>query len=438
VEIDLDNWDMLPGQSEIYSDTTTNILMQSAGLGSGKSHGAVRKAIQLSALNAGYAGGFLCPTYADFRKDIKPLFEEILEEHIGLQKNKHYWFHNTHKEYRFAWNKKPLYIFTGEQPIAGPNLAYCLINEFSLIKFERINEMLRRVRVKGAKYKQRVMVGTPEAAEFWLEEFVEAQEKINDETPNNFRIVYSDTSENKFVDEGYRKQLEGLLDEQQLRVFASGQIVRLGSDYFYYAYDDSSNVSSDAIYNPSKLVLVNLDFNVGRMSASFAHKEGREEDKLIKIFDELELKGDSDTRDMKKALLARYKPEQMLITCDAAGKNRSTTGLKNMQSDVAILRAHAEGMPGLDVRFKSHNQGMRKRQLLMNGLLSKQKIIINPKCKLVRRDFKSVRQDKTDFGKSKKNHELTHFSDGIDYLCDFEFQLPERNITKPSSVRRYM
>jgi hypothetical protein len=436
--IDLDAWDALPAQAEIYDDTTTKILTLSGGLGSGKSYVGVRKALQLSALNQGFAGGFLCPAYSDFRKDIKPLFEEILEEQLGLVKNKHWFFHNTHKEYTFIWNKKPLYIFTAENPIAGPNLAYCVINEFSLMKWERVNEMMRRVRVKDAQYKQRVLVGTPEDTYAWLEEFVDNQESINKDVPENFKIVYSDTRDNTHIDADYRRQLESMLDEQQLKVFASGQIVKLGSDYFYYAYDDSKNVSEKAVYDPKRTVYVNLDFNVGRMCASFAHVYGSGEDKLVHIFDELELTGDSDTRDMKRALLARYRADQMLITCDAAGKNRSTTGLKNMQSDVAILRASAEGMPALEVRFKSHNQGMRKRQLLMNGLISHQKILIHPKCKKVRKDFKQVKQDKVDFGKCKKIVELTHFSDGIDYMCDFEFQLPERTKPTPSTATRYM
>jgi hypothetical protein len=436
--IDLDAWDALPAQAEIYDDTTTKILTLSGGLGSGKSYVGVRKALQLSALNQGFAGGFLCPAYSDFRKDIKPLFEEILEEQLGLVKNKHWFFHNTHKEYTFIWNKKPLYIFTAENPIAGPNLAYCVINEFSLMKWERVNEMMRRVRVKDAQYKQRVLVGTPEDTYAWLEEFVDNQESINKDVPENFKIVYSDTRDNTHIDPDYRRQLESMLDEQQLKVFASGQIVKLGSDYFYYAYDDSKNVSEKAVYNKDAIVHVGLDFNVGRMCASLSHVYGNDEDKELHVFDEIELLGNSDTRDMKKALLARYSADQMVITCDAAGNNRGTIGLKNMKSDVSILRAAAEGLEGLKVRFKSHNQGMRKRQLLMNGLISHQKILIHPKCKKVRRDFKKVRQDQTDFTKSKKIPELTHFSDGIDYICDFEFKLPERKLISPSSVSRPM
>ena len=429
--IDLDNWDMLPAQSAVYNDTKTKILTMSAGLGAGKSHVGVRKALQLSALNQGFAGGFLCPSYSDFRKDIKPLFEEILQDHMQLEKNKHWWFHGTHKEYSFIWNKKPLYVFTGESPIAGPNLAYCVINEYSLMKWERINEMIRRVRIGEAKYKQRVLVGTPEDTYGWLEEFVENQENENDVNPNHFKIVYADTSENYHIDQSYRRQLELMLDEQMLKVFASGQIVKIGSDYFYYSYSDKENVQ-EVTEDKSLPVYVALDFNVGRMCASFNQIKHIDGEKKIHCFDELELTGDSNTYSMRDALLSRYDKERLIITCDAAGKNRSTTGVKGLLSDVAILRS-----AGFKVRFKAQNLGFRRRQLLMNGILHNKHLLINPKCKKVRRDFKTVKQKQDTLEKEKKDEKLTHFSDGLDYLCDFEFEMPEKENVK-SKIGRYM
>lgn len=430
MEINLDDWDQLPAQRQIYEDTLSNILVLSGGLGSGKSHGGVRKAIQLSALNAGYSGGFLCPSYSDFRKDIKPLFEEILEEDMKLQEGKHWWFHKTHKEYKFIWNKKPLYIFTGESPIAGPNLAYCVINEYSLMKWERINEMIRRVRVKDAHYKQRVLVGTPEDTYGWLEEFIENQQKENEVNPNHFRLIYADTMENHHVDSSYRRQLELMLDEQQLKVFAGGQIVKIGSDYFYYSYDDNKSVE-EVEEDPNLPVHVALDFNVGRMCASFNQIKMVNGFKKLFCFDELMLTGDSNTYTMRDALLARYPAHRMIVTCDASGKNRSTSAVKELQSDVAILRDK-----GLQVRFKTVNLGMRNRQLLMNGLFHNNHVIIGKKCRQVRRDFKIVKQDKSTFEKVKKVEDLTHFSDGLDYLCDFEFKLPERPSTRPVMSQR--
>jgi hypothetical protein len=89
-------------------------------------------------------------------------------------------------------------------------------------------------------------------------------------------------------------------------------------------------------------------------------------------------------------------------------------------SDVAILEGY-----GFEIRCKAANPRLRQRQLLHNGLLSKKKIMVNPDtCPKIVRDYKKVRQDKASFGKVKdKDDRLTHFSDGIDYVVDFEYTL---------------
>lgn len=417
MEINLDWKEKLPAQEQCYNDIETQILLFSGGLGSGKTYFLCRKAILLSVLNRNHSGGILCPTYAEFKKDIYPTFDQIFFD-LGLIENVHYKFHKTDKTYHFCWMKsnRYIYVFTGEKPIAGPNLAYCLINEHSLIHFERIKEMLRRVRVKEAPHKQRVMAGTPEDVHGWLEEFVELQEKENEKEPDSFKIVYADTKENKHLDESYRKHLESMLDEQQLKVFAGGQIVKLSGDYFYYAFSRQKNIGH-CEYNPEERVHIAMDFNVGKMTASFAHKRyNREINKeVLYFFDEVLLKGDSDTYRLAEAIKNRFPADMVLITCDASGANRKTSGY----SDVHILRSSPFNF---EVRFRRANKKLRDRQILMNGLLAHGQIIIDPKCKNLIRDFEKVQQNKTDFTKVKdKDDRLTHFSDGADYLCDFEF-----------------
>lgn len=412
-------WDKLPAQAECYDDDKTTTLLFSGGLGSGKTYSLCRKAIKLSILNRGFPGGLLVPAYSDFRRDVMPTFEEIFDE-AKLIEGKHWWFNKQFKEYRFAWNRKPLYIFTAENPIAGPNLAYCLINEHSLIRFERIKEMLRRVRVKNAPFKQRYMAGTPEDVHGWLEDFVEAQQKLEE---GEFKIVYSDTRDNHHIDPDYRKHLESMLDEQSLKVFAGGQIVRLGGDYYYYSFTRAKNVRPVS-YNPEELIHCGLDFNVGKMACSFSHKRWCLENNRYEqhFFDELILKGDSNTPRMAEAIANRYPKDNMLITCDAAGKNRSSVG----GSDVQVLKQH-----GYDVRYKPANPRHRKRQLLINGLMHHGRVIVDPSCKLLIKDFEKVQQNKVDFAKAKdKDDNLTHFSDGADYVLDWEFQLDNTRKTK--------
>lgn len=390
----------LPMQEGVFNDNNTKTIMSSCGLGAGKTFVLCMKMLSLSYLNKGYAGGVLAPSFPELKKDIIPTFEDILE----TNKIK-YRYHKTEKWFKFPWSKAPLYCFSAERAIAGPNLAYCGINEFSLIPYERVNEMLRRVRVKAAPNKQRIMVGTPEDNFGYLEEFIERMEEAGD-----FKIHYAKTSENIHIDDDYTKDLEALLDERSLEVFRDGKLARLGTDYFYYSFDRLKNVTDKINYHPDLTIDVGLDFNVGQMAVSFSHKIMNEQH----FFDEKLLTGDSSTYSVVDFLNnCAYPKSMMIISCDSTGKARKTVGQKNLMSDVAILRA-----AGFNIRVKTVNPRLRPRQILMNGMLYHGRIKIHPRCKEIIKDFKTTKQ-KDDFTKDEgSKHNRSHFSDGCDYVCD--------------------
>lgn len=390
----------LPTQAKVFDDDHTKTIMQSMGLGGGKTYNLCMKMLKLSQQNKGYSGGILAPSFPELKKDILPTFEDILDTHRIKYK-----YHKTDKYFKFPWSKGLLYCFSAEKQIAGPNLAYCGINEFSLIPYTRVNEMLRRVRVKNAPVKQRIMVGTPEDQYGWLEEFIEKME--ND---GNFQIHFGDTDENTYIDEDYGKDLEALLDEKSLEVFKAGKIGRLGTDYFYFSYDRLKNVTDKINYHPDLTIDVGLDFNVGQMAISFSHKIMNEQH----FFDEKLLIGDSSTYSVVDFLNnCDYPKAMMVISCDSTGKARKTVGQKNLMSDVAILRA-----AGFNLRVKTVNPRLRPRQILMNGMLYHGRIKIHPRCKEIIKDFKTTKQ-KDDFTKDEgSKHNRSHFSDGCDYVCD--------------------
>ncbi len=393
----------LPTQAKVFDDVHTKTIIQSMGLGGGKTYNLCMKALQLSQLNKNIAGGFLGPSFPEMKKDVIPTFEDILEKH-----NIPYRYHKTEKWFLFPWSKAPLYLFSAEKQIAGPNLGYCLINEFSLMPFVRISEMLRRVRVKAAPFKQRILAGTPEDVHGWLEEFIESQEKRG-----NFKIHFGDTDENTFIDDDYGEDLASLLDPQALEVFKKGLIARLGGDYFYYSWT-KNNISDHVTYVQGDHIYVGLDFNVGNMTASFSHKQTNRQ----LFFDELHLKGDSNTEVMGKRIREMYPQHDMTIICDASGKNRSTAAREKMLSDVAILK-HLN----FKVKFKNQNPRLRNRQLLMNGMMYHNRLLVHPKCKQLIRDFKGTRQ-KMDFTKDEgSDKSFSHFSDGADYVCDMNHEL---------------
>lgn len=378
--------------------------MLSGGLGSGKSWWLVFKMLQLSALNQDMAGGLLCPSLPEFKKDMLPLFEEWLDKFDVAYK-----YHKTDKYFLFPWSDAPLYIFTAENDIKGPNLAYMGVNEYSSIKLKQIQQMIGRVRLKGAPHPQRCFAGTPEDEHLWLEEFVTKQTQ-----KKNLHIVETTTMDNKHQDPEYVQILKDTLDDNQFKLYVLGQRIRLTTDSFYYSYSKDVN-NYDCQHDEELTVYANLDFNVGNMTTTLAHVIGSGRSKQLLFFGEIVLTDfGSDTEAMGNAIRERFHPSRCILTVDASAKARKTSG----KSDVKIL----ENM-GFTVRYKSQNPRMRKRQVMVNGLLAKRNILINPKtCPMLTRDLLRVVQDKVTFEKKKDKPELTHASDTLDYLCDFEFE----------------
>lgn len=408
------HYEPLPAQSDVFDDDITENIMHAGGLGSGKTYNLCQKLIKLSRLNKGLDGGILSPDFPAFKKDIKPTFESIFEAN-KLKKNKHWSYHQTDKYYSFSWTKGKLYVFSAEKEIAGPNLAYCGINEFSLCSWQRINEMIRRVRLK-APNKQRIFAGTPEDKFGWLQEYIDMMNKRSEKKQRTdlFRIVHGDTDENFHIDEEYGETLTYLLDEQALKIFKSGQIVKISTNLFYYAFTKDKNVSELAVRIPGFTVYANMDFNVGRMTCTFAHKNGTYDD----FFDEFELLGNSDTPQAAEEIKKRYGTQNIIITIDASGKNRKTSGASDLQ---LLMQA---GFKQEQIRFKAANPRFRSRQLLVNGRLGNGFIRVNPKCKVLIKDLGYVEQNKLTFEKIKdKEGKLTHASDTLDYFIDYEYTL---------------
>jgi hypothetical protein len=397
-------------QEQFHCDLASKIIHLSAGYSAGKSHALCMKALQLSAINRKVDGGLLCPTFKDFKKDILPLFEKIFEENQIQFK-----FHRQDHYFIFPWSKKKLWIVSGENKLRGPNWGYALVNEVTLIPLERFREVLARVRDKGAVIPQIATVGTPEGiASPYYEFFIE---KPPTDIP--VRVVYGNTKDNEYnLDPGFIKMLEATYDKISLDAYLKGLWINMNGNQFYYSYDPDKNENRTIREVKTAPVLVGLDFNVEYMTATLWH---RDDDSLLG-FGEITLDNNADTKKMGEALIIRgYTPERVKIYPDPAGHHRSTKG----QPDHAILREM-----GFEVIARNIAPRMRERQLNVNNLLDKGRIIINPDTMpRLRKDLQAVEQDPVNMEKIKKIKSLTHASDGMDYLCDivFPFSSPRQN-----------
>lgn len=407
-------------QREFHNDTKTFLLHLSCGYGGGKSYALVMKAFQLSRLNRGIRGGCLVPSLPDFKADLLPLFEEILETNRIP-----YHYHKTEHHFRFPWSTGRMHVQSGEKKLRGPNWGWAIANEITITKKERFDELLGRVRLKAAPNPQIAMSGTPEGTGHFL------YEKLILSPVVNSRIIYGDTRDNSAnLAAHYIPTLEANYDPTMLDAYLRGLWVNMKGGRFYYAYDPKINDDPRIERIPDHEVWVSLDYNVSPMIATLWHElrmtddrgrpllwpDGQQQRQII-AFDQIVIEDGADTIRMAKAFEAHgLKKEETVIFPDPAGRARSTKG----PPDNEILKMNGWNR----IRVKLVAPQFRKRQLAVNNLLARGIIKINPnKCKALKRDLEAVSQDTATLEKMKDNPKLTHASDGMDYLVDNEFPL---------------
>jgi hypothetical protein len=280
-----------------------------------------------------------------------------------------------------------------------------LINEATLIEPVRYKEAIGRVRQKGTRVPQIASVGTPEGiANYMYELFVEKPMR-------NSRIIYGDTRDNlENLDPTYVQSLEDSYDKVMLDAYLRGLWVNMNGHQFYYAYSNDNHLPCEFIEHQT--VHCGLDFNVDYMTATFWHRIGHE----LLGFDEICIEKNADTEKMINEMMYRgYTHDNTIIYPDPAGQGRRTSG----KSDHAILR-----QAGYEVKAKKAAPRMRDRQNCVNNLLNKKMLKFNPDAMpKLKKDLQAVEQDVSTMEKIKTNDQLTHASDGLDYLCDILFPL---------------
>lgn len=393
-------------QREFHADLVSRFLHLSTGFGGGKTYALCMKALQLSMLNAPHHGAIVAPDYQEFKKDVLPEMEAILQRN-GIP----YKYHKTDHYFTFPWTRGKLFVASADKPIRGPNWAFALINEVTLIPLAKYKEVVGRVRVKKARFPQVCSVGTPEGyvSEYYDYFIANPHPKMADK----LRIIYGSTDDNvDNLHEFYLENLESAYDQKWIEAYRKGLWVNMAENLFYYSYDPKKNHDSTIDREEFGQYHVSMDFNVDPFCATVWGFNGYE---LFGI-ETIELKGSQGyrTENMIQALKERgYNPGNSIIYPDPAGKARSTKGLP----DVTILRN-----AGFEVRVKKAAPSFRARQLNVNNLLDKGLIKFHPtRCKELKRDFEGVEQDVITLEKSKKSPLLTHFSDGLDYMCDILF-----------------
>jgi hypothetical protein len=334
---------LLPHQADLVEDTTSDTLIDVAGLGSGKTLGLVYKALAIAGVNGNIPTYVVEPTYPMVRKILVPTFEEVLEKHrIPYTYNRV----DHLLRVRLAGKWCPIQLESSEHPdkLKGPNIGSALIDEAGMHKPDVWRHLPPRCRHPDARVRQFVAVGTPEG----LNTFQEWAEGDWDERKRGTRrVIRAQTYDNLFLQpspQEYVRTKLSHLDETDIDQYVRGLFVARGTRVYRAFQRDIHGMPAHSFSRMP--IVVGADFNVGKMCWTIGVVRRDE----LHIIGEV-IRRDATTWDQGEALtravqdlLARdgspYMPiadvrRMITIHCDPSAKARST---RANRSDVEQLR----------------------------------------------------------------------------------------------------
>lgn len=398
--------DLLPPQLDCFADLKTRFLYMSGGYGSGKTFTLVVKMLQLMDANRGLPGGLLGPNTKMLKRDVIPTIRQICgENYVQFRHNK------ADGELFFPATNTTVYLFHAEddgESIAGPNLAWGVVNEASLCSWEAFRAFVGRIRLKTAPHAQIFASGTPEEFNWVYEFFVEKPQADR-------RIVYANSRKNPHVASFYIDMLMSTYDSIARQQYVDGLFVPRTGNRFMHTFNRHRHVTDHAVRVLGAPVWVQVDFNVNPMVATIASYVPDSRVKL-RVFDEIAIPS-ADTYLLADTLAERIGMgwKNATIFPDPAGRARKTSA-QDLITDIQIL----ESKGFKDIRYKNQIT-VKDTYFAANNLFDKSMVAVHPKCKELIADFEQVKVKDGAFEMDKSNPKRTHALDGFKNMADYMF-----------------
>lgn len=409
-------------QARFHHSRAYKVLL-SAGYGAGKTYSLCMKLFHLMSENQGLAGGIVAPTLKMFKRDVLPTIKEICAEN-GIS----YTYNKTDNFFEFHHTGSTVYIFHGEddgESIRGPNLAFMLINEVTLITKPTYDAAIARVRIKKAPLRQIAMSGTPEGFNWVYDHFI-----LNPR--EDTEVIYGDMRQNIHIADTYAQELIGSYDKLMVEQFVEGKFVNLTGNRAVYAFDRRKDCDDTLKKEKYRPIWVNMDFNINPMAATLWHPMPRiTGGPWLLGFDEICLTGRSNTYEMARALRGKLDPEdEVVIFPDPAGASGST------KSDIGVSDIQILQDAGFkDIRYKS-KISVKDCLNAANNLFDKRRVKINSKtCPQTVADFEQCVLKNGTWEIDKSNSKRTHWLDGFKDMADYEFPIVRSGVAREYQIR---
>ena len=212
----------------------------------------------------------------------------------------------------------------------------------------------------------------------------------------------------------YYARLESSYDPKFYQQEVMGEYLNSRADRVYHCFNAAANVSRKK-YDPGKLLLWSLDFNVAPMSSVVLQQDG---DRLF-VIDEIVLER-ATTEEACLEFENRYRRHEggLEIFGDASGRNMHTTGTNDYTTVQNAL--YKAGFRGMKLRVPTRNPAVMERINKVNAMLTNAlgevRLEIDPECRELIKDFEQV-LFKPDSGVIDKTRDprRTHASDALGY-----------------------
>ncbi|MBV9269077.1 MAG: hypothetical protein JO061_23100 [Acidobacteriaceae bacterium] len=300
-----------------------------------------------------------------------------------------------------------------EEPerLRGTNLAWFGVDELSFTRQEGWLRLEARLRDPEAAHLCAFAVWTPQGHDWLYKRFIQ-------NPVNGYGCIRAQPFENHHLlasTPDYYERLESSYDPRFYKQEVLGEYLNSKSDRVYHCFERVLHVARHS-YDPSKLLMWSLDFNVSPMSSVVLQKCG---DKLV-VIDEIVLER-ATTEEACQEFENRYKGHisELEIFGDASGKSAHTTGTSDY--NIVSKYLYRSGFRNVRLRVPTKNPAVLSRVQRVNALLTNSlgevRLEMDPKCKELIKDMEEV-LFKPESGVIDKfsDPKRTHTSDALGYV----------------------
>tara|TARA_B100000902_G_scaffold398230_1_gene464309 strand:- start:12406 stop:13638 length:1233 start_codon:yes stop_codon:yes gene_type:complete len=190
----------------------------------------------------------------------------------------------------------------------------------------------------------------------------------------------------------------------------------------YYGFDYKENVR-DLKIDPTKPLLIGMDFNIDPMTATVFQMD--EDDETLLLLDEIEIYG-SNTDEIAEEIIMRYGDYEITVYPDpSCVASRTSAGGR---TDLSILQSY-----GFKCKFRRAHPFIRDRINAVNSRLcnsyGERKILVNKKCKISIRAFeRHAYKEGTNLPEKGGKPDYSHITDSIGYLVEYMFPVNKKEL----------